>query len=53
VEFVFSCAWCGADNYFVGKQVGWWFDKWEVPAEWYCHVCDGLNETHDPPWTEA
>ncbi|GGQ36349.1 hypothetical protein GCM10010266_69630 [Streptomyces griseomycini] len=34
MEFVFECGWCGEDNYFVGKQAGFWVDKWEVPAEW-------------------
>lgn len=53
VEFVFDCGWCGGDNYFVGKQVGFWVDKWEIPSEWDCRFCDGLNYTPDPPWTEA
>jgi hypothetical protein len=53
VEFVFVCGWCGAENYFVGKQVGWWVDKWEVPSEWDCHNCDGSNTTPYPPWTKA
>lgn len=53
VEFVFECGWCDGDNYFVGKQVGFWVDKWEVPSEWDCRFCDGLNYTPDPPWTEA
>ena len=53
MEFVFECGWCGGDCFLVGKQVGFWVDKWELPTEWYCHLCDGLNYTHDPPWTEA
>lgn len=53
MEFVFECGWCREDNYFVGKQVGFWVDKWEIPSEWHCHFCDGLNYTPDPPWTEA
>ncbi|MEU2564853.1 hypothetical protein ABZ626_36810 [Streptomyces longispororuber] len=54
MEFVFECGWCGGDNYLVGRQVGWWWaDKWEVPSEWDCCFCDGLNSTPDPPWTEA
>jgi hypothetical protein len=53
VEFVFDCGWCGGENYFVGKQVGFWVDKWEIPSEWDCRFCDGLNYTPDPPWTEA
>ncbi|WP_199785727.1 hypothetical protein [Streptomyces sp. Tu 6176] len=53
MEFVFDCGWCDGDNYFVGRQVGFWADKWEVPAEWYCRFCDQLNYTPDPPWTEA
>ncbi|MBV7674311.1 hypothetical protein STHAL_33230 [Streptomyces halstedii] len=53
MEFVFDCGWCGGDNYFVGRQVGWWADKWEIPSEWDCRFCDGLNYTPDPPWTEA
>lgn len=53
MEFVFSCGWCDEDNYFKGRQVGFWVDKWEVPAEWHCHCCDGLNYTPPPPWDEA
>ncbi|MFJ3673697.1 hypothetical protein ACIPSE_45370 [Streptomyces sp. NPDC090106] len=53
MEFVFDCGWCGGDNYFVGKQVGVWVDKWEIPSEWDCRFCEGLNYTPDPPWTES
>ncbi|MFE1882050.1 hypothetical protein [Streptomyces diastatochromogenes] len=48
-----ECGWCGGDNYFVGRQVGFWVDRWEIPLEWDCRFCDGLNYIPDPPWTEA
>lgn len=53
MEFVFVCWDCGEDYYLVGKQVGWWADKWRLPAEAECWNCGAINETPDPPWTEA
>ncbi|MFJ8727675.1 hypothetical protein [Streptomyces sp. NPDC093269] len=53
VEFVFGCWCCCEDNFLIGRQVGFWADKWELPTEWDCWNCGCTNITHDPPWTEA
>jgi hypothetical protein len=54
VEFVFSCGWCGEDNYLWGAPVAsWWRDKYEVDSEWDCWACGETCVTHAPPWTEA
>lgn len=53
MEFVFVCWWCDEDYYLVGRQVGFWVDRWRLPGESDCWNCGATNETPDPPWTEA
>jgi hypothetical protein len=47
VDFEYTCGWCGAENAVWAKPTGFWTEKYLVPAEWDCYLCDGLNYTPD------
>jgi hypothetical protein len=53
VNFEFVCGWCGADCVVWGKPTGFWRELYELPDEWDCWWCDGVNTTPPPPWTPA
>jgi hypothetical protein len=52
-NFVFICWWCEEDCLVWGEQAGFWGTTYRVDTQWHCWCCGALNETADPPWTEA
>ncbi|MFM9373240.1 hypothetical protein [Streptomyces sp. Da 82-17] len=54
MDFAFVCGWCDSDVTVWGEPVAsWWTDKYELPDEWECFYCEGVNVTPPPPWTPA
>jgi hypothetical protein len=47
MDFEFECGWCGADCVVWGKPRGFCTERYEVPDEWDCWRCGGLNYTPD------
>ena len=47
MNFEFECGWCGVENLVWGKPKGFWVELYELPDEWNCWRCDGLNYTPD------
>ncbi|MFF5783213.1 hypothetical protein ACFY7Y_40660 [Streptomyces virginiae] len=53
MDFAFVCGHCGSEVTVWGKPKGFWTELYEVPDEWNCYYCDGLNYTPPPPWEPA
>ncbi|MFK0113957.1 hypothetical protein [Streptomyces sp. NPDC091217] len=45
MDFEFECWRCGADCTVWGKPVGFWTEKYRLPAEWSCWNCEAINIT--------
>lgn len=47
MDFEFDCWCCGITNAVWGRPVGFWTERYRLPAEWDCFNCDATNITPD------
>lgn len=47
MDFEFDCWRCGVTNAVWGRPVGFWTERYRLPAEWDCWNCDATNITPD------